>query len=168
MAANIGYVHQDGRLLSGSLRDNMVLGVPDPGDERILEIAKTFGAYDLIIKPAQLGLDLPVTESGAGLSGGQKQLVQIVRAVLKDPAFFMLDEPTASLDQQAEMLVMSGLADLLRQDPEKSLVFVTHKPKLLDLVDRIIVMGNGRIVLDGPRDEIIKRLATPARPKGQV
>jgi ATP-binding cassette subfamily C protein LapB len=159
ISKHIGVVHQDGRLVSGTLRDNFVLGIPDPGDQKIIDVAKILGAYDLIIKPAKKGLDLPLSESGAGLSGGQKQLVQLVRAFLKEPDILIMDEPTASLDARAEETVFAAIEEFINSEAkEKTLIFTTHKPNLLKLAERVIVIDAGRIVLDGPRDAVINRL----------
>lgn len=159
LARHIGYVHQEGRLVSGTLRDNIVLGMPDPGDEAILAAAKSMGVYDLIIKPSRKGLDLPVSESGAGLSGGQKQLVQLLRAFLKKPNMLVMDEPTASLDAGAESTVIENINKFIQAEgADTTLIFTTHKPNLLQLAERVIVIDAGRIVLDGPREAVIQRL----------
>jgi ATP-binding cassette subfamily C protein LapB len=158
LSACTGYVPQDGRLFAGTLRDNLVLGLPDPGDDAILAAAERTGLLDAVIAPDQRGLERSISEGGIGLSGGQRQLVHITRALLRRPTIWLLDEPTASMDHALEVKVVQALQEELRARPRSSLVLVTHKPQMLALVDRIIVFAQQRIVLDGPRDEVLRKL----------
>lgn len=98
---------------------------------------------------------MPLGENGMGLSGGQKQLVALARLTLRDPRVVLLDEPTHSLDQNSENLALSSLA---RWTADKTLIVVTHRPKVLQIVDRIIVVDNGQVVIDGPRDAVLRHL----------
>lgn len=158
LASHIGYVSQDGRLISGTIRDNLILGLPDPGDQEILKICQTTGVLDFIIKPSPKGLDTFINESGGGLSGGQKQLIHLTRALLKKPALLVLDEPTASLDQLLEMRILTAIKTYCENFPDTTIILVTHKTQLFALVDRLIVMASGKIVLDGLRDDVLKQL----------
>lgn len=155
----IGYLQQDHRLFSGSLRENLLIGIPDPGDEVIKIAAEKTGLLPLISSHPK-GLDLMISEGGKGLSGGQKQLVAFTRLVISKPDIWLLDEPTASMDSATEAHCLRVLTTSL--SPKNTLVLVTHKPTMLALVNRIIVVANNQVVMDGPRDEIIKRLSTPA------
>ncbi len=156
LAEYVGYLPQDGRLLSGSLRDNLILGLADPGDEAILSAARTTGLYESVLATHPRGLEQEIAEGGSGLSGGQRQLVNLTRVFLRAPRVWLLDEPTASLDRQLEQRLIGSLRAALQ--PEDMLVLVTHKPEMLALVDRLIVVANHQIVLDGARDAVLDRL----------
>ena len=161
LAHQMGFVPQEGRLFAGTLRDNLVLGMSDPGDEALLQAARQTGLFETVIAAHPKGLAREIFEGGQGLSGGQRQLVHITRAVLRNPRIWLLDEPTASMDSQLENQVIQSLQNMLTpkpQTPPSTLVLVTHKPQLLVLVQRIIVMANQQIVLDGPRDQILQQL----------
>ena len=161
---HIGYLPQDVRLFQGSLRENLTIGLASPSDGQILRVAALTG-LDQVIQHHPKGMELEIAEGGRGLSGGQRQLVGLTRLLLAQPRVMLPDEPTASMDAQLEARVMQHL---FREISAQSvLVLVTHKPHVLPLVNRIIVLDRGRIVLDGPRDEVLQRLrpvaaATPA------
>lgn len=159
MRQQIRHLPQDARLFNGSLRENLILGMPDPGDEAILNAARATG-LDMVIAQHPLGLGLPITEGGNGLSGGQRQLVTLTRLLLSRGGVLLLDEPTASLDGAYEDKAIAALMQSLQA--QDVLVMVTHKTSLLRLVQRVIVMDKGRIVLDGPRDAVMARLMAPA------
>jgi ATP-binding cassette subfamily C protein LapB len=158
----IGYLPQDVRLFQGTLRDNLTLGLASPSDSQILRVAAMTG-LDQVIQGHPKGLELEISEGGKGLSGGQRQLVGLSRMLLLQPRIMLLDEPTASMDGQTENRIIQHLFRELA--PESVLVVVTHKPALLTHVGRVIVVDQGRVVLDGPRDAILARLrgaaATP-------
>lgn len=162
LAEHIGYLPQDGRLLAGTLRDNLLLGLIDPGDEVILDAARATGLYEAVIVSHPQGLQQEFSEGGSGLSGGQRQLVNLTRAFLRRPHIWLLDEPTASLDRVLEQQLVRSLKAALR--PEDTLVLVTHKRELLQLVDRVIVVARKQIMLDGPRDEVLAKLRSSAAP----
>jgi len=155
---NIGYLPQDYRLVNGSLRDNLLLGLPDPGDDRIMEIAEKTGLAPMITAHPR-GLDLPISEGGRGLSGGQRVLTGLTRILLAEPKVLLLDEPTANLDVDTEALVLRTLQE--RLSPDTTLVFVTHKIQLVGIVQRLMLVANGQIVIDGPTGEVLKRLQRP-------
>jgi ATP-binding cassette subfamily C protein LapB len=155
---HIGYLPQDYRLVNGSLRDNLLLGMPDPGDDRIMEMAQKTGLANLITAHPR-GLDLPISEGGRGLSGGQRVLTGLTRILLAEPKLLLLDEPTSNLDVDTEALVLRTLSE--RMAPDTTLIFVTHKVQLVNLVQRVMLVANGKIVIDGPTAEVLKRLKRP-------
>jgi ATP-binding cassette subfamily C protein LapB len=154
----IGYLPQDVRLLRGTLRDNLVLGLAPPADSEILRAAALTG-LDQVIAAHPLGLDLPISEGGRGLSGGQRQLVGLTRLLIANPKILLLDEPTAAMDGDLEATIMHQVFGGLSADT--TLIVITHKASLLRRVARIVVLDQGRVVLDGPRAEVLARLATP-------
>lgn len=156
---HLGYLPQDVRLFQGTLRENLTLGMPTPSDSQILRAASMTG-LNQVIQAHPKGLELEISEGGGGLSGGQRQLVGLTRMLLLQPRILLLDEPTASMDAQLEHSVMHHLFNEL--PPESLLVVVTHKPALLAYINRIIVLDKGRIVLDGPRDQVLARLRPTA------
>jgi ATP-binding cassette subfamily C protein LapB len=165
LAEHMAYVQQEGRLFSGTLRENLILGMIDPGDDRILEAARTTGLLQSVILPHPRGLQREIFEGGAGLSGGQRQLVNLTRAFLRNPAIWLLDEPTASMDRALELQVTAALRAAM--SPDRTLLLVTHKPEMLELVDRLIVVANQQVILDGPKAQVLQRLQAPAVAAGK-
>jgi ATP-binding cassette subfamily C protein LapB len=159
LAENMGFLAQEGRLFAGTLRENLILGMLDPGDDKLLAAAETTGLLHLVIKAHPKGLQLPISEGGLGLSAGQRQLVQLTRMFLRRPKIWLLDEPTASIDKQTEVKIIEALSSHLRESD--TLVMTTHKFELLPLVDRLIVVNNHELVLDGPRDKVLQQLQNP-------
>ena len=157
LRGHVGYLPQDYRLINGTLRDNLLLGLSDPGDEAILAAARRTGLAQLIASHPR-GLDLPIDEGGRGLSGGQRTLTGLTRLQLIEPKLWLLDEPTANLDQMTEAVVLNTLAR--RMGPESAFVLATHKMSLLSLVQRVIVLAGGRVAMDGPTAEVLSRLRT--------
>ncbi len=160
----VGYLPQRNTMFAGTLRDNLVLGLPAVDDETLLATVEATGLRNLIDSRPQ-GLDLPISEGGGGLSGGQVQLTALTRLILASPTVWLLDEPTAALDDASEARVI----DLLRREigEKQTLVLVTHKMRLLELVDRIVVLTPQGIALDGDRDAVIERLQNRASEAGQ-
>lgn len=156
LAENLGYLQQEGRLFAGKLRDNLILGMIDPGDQAILEAAQRTGLHQAVLARHPLGLHQPIHEGGTGLSGGQRQLANLTRVFLRKPHVWLLDEPTASMDRMLEVKVMQALAQQICVND--TFVLVTHKMEMLQLVDRVIVVADHRIVMDGPKAEVLARL----------
>jgi ATP-binding cassette subfamily C protein LapB len=162
LADRIGYLQQDHRLFNGTLRQNLLVGITDPGDEAIRNAAARTGLLDVITRHPK-GLDLMIAEGGKGLSGGQRQLVALTRLLLSRPSIWLLDEPTASMDEQTEWRCIEALRQSIQ--PNDTVVLVTHKPSLLMLVNRLIVVANNQIVLDGPKDQVLAKLKIPGNAK---
>lgn len=165
LGEKVGYFQQDHRMFSGTLRENLLIGIPDPGDEAIKNAAARTGLLAAIANHPK-GLDLPIAEGGKGLSGGQRQLVALTRLLISRPSIWLLDEPTAAMDSGTEARCL----EVLRQEikPEHTLVLVTHKPNMLALVQRLIVVANHTTLMDGPRDEVLRKLSTPQQPPSGV
>lgn len=156
LAESIGYLPQEGRLLAGTVRENLTLGLADPGDDVLIDAAKATGLFDAVITGHPQGLEMPINEGGTGLSGGQRQLVNLTRVFLRKPKVWLLDEPTASLDRTVEQHIVNTLQKAMQASD--TLVLVTHKPELLRLVDRVIVVAKHQVIMDGPRDEVLMKL----------
>lgn len=156
IAEQIGYVQQEGRLFSGTLRENLILGLVDPGDDAILYAAEISGLQQALIAKHPMGLQCPIAEGGTGLSGGQKQLVNLTKVFLRQPKIWLLDEPTASIDRTFELKVTAALKQNIKSD--NTLVLITHKPEMLSLVDRVIVVVDNKIMLDGPKEPVLQKL----------
>jgi ATP-binding cassette subfamily C protein LapB len=164
LSKHIGFVPQDGRLFSGTLRENLILGLNDPGDQALLEMARRTGLFDAAIAPHPKGLERDIYEGGQGLSSGQRQLVHFTRACLRRPRIWLLDEPTASMDASLEQRVLQTLAEELAARPGSTLILVTHKLQLLNLVRRVLVMVGQQVVMDDHRDKVMQRLSAPSAP----
>lgn len=152
---NIHYLPQDARLFNGSLRENLIIGMQDPGDEAILTAARATG-LDRVIAAHPKGLNLYISEGGLGLSGGQRQLVTLTRLLMSKRGILLLDEPTSSIDGPLEEQVTASVIGAVA--PGDVLVMVTHKNNLLRQVNRIILMDRGKIAMDGPRDAVLAKL----------
>lgn len=150
----IGYVAQDTYLFYGSVRDNIVLGNPFVDDRTLLRAAAVSGVADFI-KSHPAGFGLQVGERGQALSGGQRQAVAIARTLLQDPDILILDEPTNSMDNSTETLFRQRLAGMIE---DKTLLLITHRSSMLPLVNRLIVIDQGHIVADGPKDQVLEAL----------
>jgi ATP-binding cassette subfamily C protein LapB len=163
---DVGTAMQESSLFFGTLRENLLLGNPLATDEELLTAMRLSCADQLLLKQPH-GLDLQLRENGTGLSGGQKQSLILARTFLRTPNVLLLDEPTASLDEATEKSIIEHLRQWLGG---RTLIVATHRYPLLSLVDRIIVLDAGRIVRDGPRDEVLAALrgaaaqGAPARP----
>lgn len=159
----VGYVPQDISLFHGSLRDNLTLGHADVDDERLLEAARLSGLAPLIDRHPE-GFDRPMGERGQFVSGGQRQSIAIARALLNDPPMLVLDEPTGSLDHSSETAIKRNLQQVAEH---KTLLVNTHRSSMLELVDRILVIDNGKLVADGPKNEVIEVLRQGKIPGGE-
>ncbi len=151
----INYVPQDVMLFEGSVRENIAMSAPLSDDTAILAAANIAGLGEFIDRHPE-GYDLNVGERGARLSGGQRQGVAIARALLNQGHLLILDEPTSGMDNATESLFITSLKPYIDQ---KTMILITHKSTMLNLIDRLIVVNEGQIVADGPRDQVIKMLA---------
>lgn len=150
----IGYVPQDVNLFRGTVRDNIIMGTHDIDDATILNAAEIAGVSEFV-KKHPLGYDMEVGEQGRGLSGGQRQSIAIARAILLDPPVLVMDEPSSSMDNRTESRLKAKLAEILKQ---KTLILITHRASLMDLVERIVVVDNSAIIADGPRQRVSEAL----------
>jgi len=152
----VSFVSQDTALFFGSVRDNIVLGVPHISDDLVLRAADLAGVTDFV-KSHPKGFNMQVGEGGRFLSSGQRQSVVLARAFLLEPIMLFLDEPSGNIDMASERLLIQRLKKAFR--PDQTVIITTHRYNMLALVDRLIVLDNGRIVADGPREEILARLS---------
>ncbi|SHE47532.1 ATP-binding cassette, subfamily C, LapB [Loktanella atrilutea] len=150
----VGYLGQEVKLFAGTLRDNLNLTQLERDDDRMLA-ALDFGGLGQFVRNHPKGLDLAIRDGGAGLSVGQRQSIGWARLWLQDPSVCLLDEPTAALDQTLEKALVSRLTDWLQG---RTAVIATHRMALLQLTDRTLVLHNGRMAIDGPRDDVIAHM----------
>ena len=153
---NISYMGQDTSLMSGTVRENITMGSVDATDEEVLKVSELTGVHEFI-RRHPMGYDAPVGERGEGLSGGQRQSIALARTLIMDTPIIILDEPTNSMDSGTEDMVLRNIESKVK---DKTFIIVTHKPALLKLVDRLIVMDNGKVAMDGPKEQVLKALAT--------
>ncbi|MEZ8624264.1 type I secretion system permease/ATPase [Vibrio splendidus] len=151
---NIGCVPQDSNLFYGSVRDNITLGRPLVDDRDVMDAANRAGVT-AFTQQDPAGLERQVGEGGALLSGGQRQSIAIARAFLGRPPVLLMDEPTSAMDNRSEMHIKHQLNQLL---PSETLILITHKTSMLDIVDRVIVMERGSIIADGPKAQVLSDL----------
>ncbi|NRQ01166.1 peptidase domain-containing ABC transporter [Marinobacterium sp. xm-d-530] len=151
----VGYLGQTPGIFSGTIRENICLTKKDATDEEIDQALKLSG-FDRILAQFPNGLAFKLSENGRELSGGQKQILALARSFLTNPKYVLLDEPTSAMDPRHEMLFIKNIHAMLK---ERTFIVVTHRKPILNLVDRIIVIENGRVVLDGGRDEVLKKFA---------
>jgi ATP-binding cassette subfamily C protein LapB len=158
---NIGYVPQDSLLFAGTIRENILMGRPGADDEQILHVAKLAGV-DNFVKHHPESYDWVIGERGEGLSGGQRQAIATARALLSNAPIILMDEPTSAADDKSEHDLIVNLEEFIQN---KTFIITTHRLTMLQLVTRVIALHDGRIVIDGPRDEVLKRLsAAPVAP----
>jgi ATP-binding cassette subfamily C protein LapB len=150
----IGHVPQDLILFRGTVRDNITMGTHDIDDTTIMRAAELTGV-DEFVKKHSLGFDMEVGELGRGLSGGQRQCVVLARAMLLDPPVLVLDEPTSNMDNRTEIRLKDNLSKVIK---DKTLILITHRASLLEMVDRLIVIDNGVVVADGPKASVLEAL----------
>ncbi|OTG85165.1 type I secretion system permease/ATPase [Acinetobacter sp. ANC 4648] len=148
---DMSLLNQNAHLFFGTIRENLTLGAPLATDQDIIRALTITNAIEIIEKKKE-GLDYLVLEGGVGFSGGQRQALLLTRLLLRNPNIVLLDEPTASIDDVSEKLLIQHLKEWLGH---RTLVVATHRPAVLQLVDRIIVIHDGKIVKDGPRDAIL-------------
>ena len=151
----IGVVNQDSDLFFASLRDNIMMGKPNASDSEIVEAARMAGVEDFAMRhPA--GYDMPVGERGNLLSGGQRQAVALSRVLLLNPKVIFLDEPSGSMDMASERVLIKNLKQALK--PDQTIIVSTHRYSMLELVDRLIVLADGKLAADGPKDKVLEAL----------
>ena len=156
---NLSIVFQNPVLFSGSIRENLLMGAPDATDADLLDAVKAAGA-DRFIGQLPGGFDFPLTERGRELSAGMRQALAVARALIAKPSILLLDEPTASLDAGTEQALVQSLDEATKGI---TTIFVTHRGSMLQMADRILVVEGGRIVANGPRDEVLGKLQGPAQ-----
>jgi len=141
---NIGIMLQDSWLFSGTIRENIQMGFNEYEDDHVLRICKVAGVDDFVGSQPK-GYDLEIRERGIGLSGGQRQTINLARSLLHDPKVLLLDEPTSSMDQGTEKKVVDSLTEFSK---DKTMMIVTHRNPILTMVDRVFVLENGKIISD--------------------
>src|SRR5262249_36538491 len=155
---------QEPRLFKGTLRENVTMGRASLAASHLAEVARLTG-LDRVVASHPQGWELSVGEMGGLLSGGQRQLVALARCLLTRPQILLMDEPTSSMDAQSEVMFLKQLKEAAGT---RTLVMVTHRPAVLDLVDRIIVVDAGKVVMDGPKPAVLAALSgvkpAPAQP----
>lgn len=164
LRSGVGFVLQDTDLFYGKLRDNITLGKPSATDDEVLNAARLSGVEDFIAGHP-LGYEMPIAEGGRSLSGGQKQAIGLARILIRQPKIIFLDEPTAHFDVRSEADFLQRLKSLAAQN--MTVLISTHRPSLLNYVDRLLVFDRGHLVADGPRDLVLNKLrAGPAKQNG--
>ena len=156
---NIGYAPQDIHLFNGTLRDNLLCGASYVDDETMLRVAEATGVHDFARRHPS-GYNMQVGERGMNLSGGQRQAITLARSLLLDPPVLLMDEPTSSMDNTSEDLIKKALQPFIS---DKTVLLVTHRASMLSLVDRLIILDNGKIIADGPKETVMNALK-----KGQI
>lgn len=151
----VGLVVQDPEIFNGTVRDNILMSDPAASEERLLAAARRAGVEEFVSRHPQ-GYDMPVGERGALLSGGQRQTIALARAMLVEPKIMFLDEPSSSMDLATERQLIKHLEASLM--PDQTVLIATHRYSLLSLVTRLMVIDNGRLVADGPKDEVLAQL----------
>jgi ATP-binding cassette subfamily C protein LapB len=147
-------VPQEVTLFSGTVRDNITLSSPHATDAEIVKAAG-FGVVNALTDRHPLGMDLQVGERGHNISGGQRQSIALARAFISESPIVLLDEPTNAMDYNTEVKVIHNLNEATK---DKTTIIITHKPSILGIVDRLLVMDDGALVMDGPKDEILAKL----------
>lgn len=165
LRAGVGFVLQDTDLFYGKLRDNITFGKPSASDADVIEAARLSGVETFIAGHPQ-GFDMMIAEGGRSLSGGQKQAIGLARVLIRKPKVLFLDEPTAHFDIRSEAEFLERLRTLA--NGEITIIVSTHRASLLSMVDRILVFDNGKLVADGPRDQILGRLGGNPGPQPVV
>lgn len=154
LRSRVGYVPQDVTLFYGSLRDNLTLSNSQVTDAALVRAVEIANLADFVNRHPQ-GFDMQIGERGDSLSGGQRKSVALARGVINEPPILLMDEPTGSMDHSTELAVKQQLKDFVKG---RTWLVVTHRNSLLEMVDRIIVIDNGKLVADGPRDSVVQAL----------
>ncbi|MEM7650854.1 MAG: type I secretion system permease/ATPase [Pseudomonadota bacterium] len=151
---SLAYIAQDVVLFTGSVRDNIAASMPQASEEDILAASKAAGVHEFVSRHP-MGYDAPVGEHGEGLSGGQRQAIALARAMLIKPKVLICDEPTNAMDVQAEAAFKAYIE---KEIEGKTFILITHKHAMLDMVDRLILLDQGKLLMDGKRDDVIASL----------
>ncbi|AGC68025.1 ABC transporter ATP-binding protein [Thermoclostridium stercorarium subsp. stercorarium DSM 8532] len=151
--SNLGYVLQTPHLFSGTIKENILYGKPDATDEEIIRASKLVNLHDIVMK-MEKGYDTPVGEGGSLLSTGEKQLVSFARAIIADPAIFVLDEATSSVDTETEHLIQGAIANILKN---RTSFIIAHRLSTIRSCDRILVIRDGKIIEEGTHKELLAR-----------
>lgn len=153
---SIGYVPQDSFFFSGSIQNNILLN-NEPVDEKVFKTAIDVSGLNLVLHQTGQGLDMEVGENGCRLSGGQKQAISLARTLVRNPSVLIFDEPTTGMDNVLENRIKNSMAEFLEG---RTFIMVTHRTSLLSLVDRLILVDGGKIIADGPRDDVLKQISS--------
>ena len=154
LSRSIGIVLQDIQLFSGSIIENISMGREGISEEDIVQASKISGLDEFLGKMPG-GYELVLQDKGNGLSGGQRQAIALTRALVHKPTHYILDEPTSAMDMNSENHFINNFKTIIE---DSTLIVVSHRMPLVNLVDRIVVMNGGKIVEDGPKDEVLKKL----------
>ena len=156
---HIGVVMQVPMLFSGTLKQNLLMGNPDATDKQMVAASK-IANVDEIASNLPDGYETVLAEGGKQLSGGQRQAICIARAFVGDPQIIIMDEPSSAMDSGSEQQLLKDLQERL---VDKTLILITHRGTLLSLVDRVVVFDSGRIIADGPKDQVLKAATQQAQ-----
>jgi ATP-binding cassette subfamily C protein LapB len=154
LRCRVGFLPQEVVLFYGTIRDNIALGDPSINDHLVARAAELSGTA-VFVKNHPAGFGAQVGEQGRNLSGGQRQAVGLARALVHDPEILILDEPTSNMDAGSEQRIQTRLASIIK---DKTVLLITHRLSMLRIVDRLVVMEGGRIVRDGPREEVLRAM----------
>ena len=161
---NVGTVMQDVWLITGTVKQNIAIGGANPSDQDILEASQLAGVHDFISQHPQ-GYGLRLKERGEGLSGGQKQAITIARALVSKPPIVLMDEPTSAMDLPGEKALIERLkAQLINQ----TIVVITHRASIIELIDHVLVLDQGRLVAQGPKSDFLKSKQAQAPQAGSL
>ncbi|HVL21573.1 MAG TPA: ATP-binding cassette domain-containing protein, partial [Amaricoccus sp.] len=157
LRANIGSAMQESVLLTGSVRENIALDRPLVDDEELIRAAEISGTHQFMGQIAN-GYDLKLADRGEGLSGGQRQSIAIARALAGRPPVVIMDEPSSAMDAQTEGALIQRLQQELK---DRTVILITHRPPLLQLVQRIVLLDRGKVIADGTRDAVLQKIMRP-------
>ena len=152
---DLAYLGQQPGIFSGTIRDNLQLGYETISDDALVEVMAITG-MDQVLKGFPNGLSYVLSENGSEMSGGQKQILALTRALVMKPKYILFDEPTSSMDPKHEQLFVTAMRNYVK---DKTMLVVTHRKPILALTTRLIVIENGQVVLDGDRDDVLKRFS---------
>lgn len=161
---NIGYIPQESFFFKGTIKENIMMGRDLKFEENLPEILELSGV-NMLLKQSGIGLDAELDENGSNLSGGQRQSLAVARALLTKPNILLLDEPTTGMDMMLEQHIKKSLSEYLK---DRTLIMITHRTSLMGLIDRILLLENGQLIADGPRDDVLAVLSGKKKPGASV